>query len=215
MLKFGIVSGIKPGFAKVSFEEDGIVTDWLPVLVRKSKSDKESWQLEANEHVACLMDEYVEEGIVIGAIPNDQDEPDSGEGAGKWRKKFADGTVIEYDRLNHKMTVDVKGSLDAKTTGEASIDAGTTLTAKAAVKATVEAVAIELKGNVVVSGTLSAGAISTNTGGGGTGKLEIAGDITLTGKIEATGDIKAGTVSLKSHVHPGVQSGAGTTGLPQ
>lgn len=213
MIKFGIISEVKPGFGKVSFEEDGIVTDFLPVLVRKSKTDKESWPLEVNEHVVCLMEEDMETGVILGAIPNEQDAPDPGEAAGKFRKRFADGTVLEYDSKAHVLTVDVKGQLKAITTGAAEIDAKGPATVKSAVKATVEALAIELKGNVVVSGSLTAGAISTNTANGGTGKLQIAGDIESTGQITAT-DVKAGSVSLKTHIHPGVQPGSGSTGAP-
>jgi phage baseplate assembly protein V len=203
--KYGIVSEVKPGYAKVSFEENEIVTDWLPVLVRKSKSDKESWQLEIKEHVVCLMDPYCNEGVILGAIPNETDTPDPGEAAGKFRKKFSDGTVIEYDKGAHKLFVDVKGSLEAKTTGAAKIDAATQLDAKAGVKAIVTAPIIELTGNVVVSGTLSCGAI-TVTGGAG---------VSMTGDLSTTGDVLAGGKSLKTHVHTGVQTGPGVSGPPQ
>lgn len=46
--------------------------------------------------------------------------------------------------------------------------------------------------------------------------MQIAGGkITFDGDIEVTGDVKAGGISLKNHVHGGVQPGGGTTGLPQ
>jgi phage baseplate assembly protein gpV len=38
--------------------------------------------------------------------------------------------------------------------------------------------------------------------------------ITTTGDIEALGDVKAGTISLKNHVHGGVDPGGGTTAPP-
>lgn len=42
------------------------------------------------------------------------------------------------------------------------------------------------------------------------------GDVTVTGgDITTDGDVKADTISLKLHLHGGVQSGSGTTGLPQ
>ncbi len=232
-IKYGIVSEVKNGFVRVHFEEDKIVSDWLPVLVRKSKTQKESWQLEANEHVVCLVDCHCEEGVVIGAIPNAQDGPDPGEGAGKFRKKFSDGTVFEYDINSHEMTVDVKGKLNATTTGDALIDSGAKLTAKsqgeaiidagtnlkgnATIKAIVTAPNIELTGAVkvtgalLVTGAITAGAIAT-TGGG---SITSEGDITTIGGIIATGDIIAGTKSLKNHVHPGVQTGSSLTGPPQ
>ncbi|MEO6682174.1 MAG: phage baseplate assembly protein V [Ginsengibacter sp.] len=220
--KYGIVSDVKAGYIKASFEEDEIVTDWLPVVQRKSKSDKESLQLEINEHIVCLMDANCNEGICLGAIPNEKDTPDPGEGKGKFRKLFSDGTLIEYDKSTHKLTVDVKGQLEAKTTGKASIEAGTILEGNATVKATITAPIIELSGNVIVSGTLAAASLSIAPGAGpvpGSGKVEIAGDIELTGKITGTGeisgsDIKAGGVSLKKHTHTGVTTGPGTSGPP-
>lgn len=39
--------------------------------------------------------------------------------------------------------------------------------------------------------------------------------VSVTGKITATEDVFAGSVSLKNHVHGGVQSGGGTTQKPQ
>ena len=38
---------------------------------------------------------------------------------------------------------------------------------------------------------------------------------TFSGLVTATTDVKVGTISLKSHVHGGVQAGAATSGVPQ
>lgn len=101
--KFGIVSDSKPGYAKVWFEEDdGIVTDWLPILQRITLKDKESWLLNVNEHVVCLMSERLEEGVVLGAIYSNVDMPDSAATSSKFRTLFEDGAVVEYDKSTHK-----------------------------------------------------------------------------------------------------------------
>ena len=53
------------------------------------------------------------------------------------------------------------------------------------------------------------------------GKLAVQGDVTVqgglsvSGDIAARGDVKAGTVSLKGHVHLGVQGGSGLSGAPK
>lgn len=53
------------------------------------------------------------------------------------------------------------------------------------------------------------------------GRLSIRGDVSVQGKlsvsgdIAADGDVKAGAVSLKSHVHLGVQTGGGLSGAPK
>ncbi|MCG2614900.1 phage baseplate assembly protein V [Terrimonas sp. NA20] len=220
-LKYGIVCEVKPGFARISFEDDDIVSDWLPVLRRKTKTQKESWQLDINEHVVCLMDCHCEEGVVIGAIHSDVDTPDSNEHPAKFRKIFSDGTVIEYDSEAHKLTVDVKGDLKATTSGDSEIDAATNLKGKAGAKAIIEAPAIELTGMVKITGAttivgaLTVGAISVSAGSGGGGTMDIEGDMNIQGKIDATGDVTAGGISVKLHKHTGVQTGPGVTGPPQ
>lgn len=51
--------------------------------------------------------------------------------------------------------------------------------------------------------------------------LDITGDLYVDGNIDATGDITtpsdvmAGSISLKTHTHPGVQTGSGNTGPAQ
>lgn len=49
---------------------------------------------------------------------------------------------------------------------------------------------------------------------GGTTMQLSGGKITLNGDIEVTGDVKAGSISLKTHVHSGVQSGGSNTAAP-
>ena len=44
---------------------------------------------------------------------------------------------------------------------------------------------------------------------------QITGNLSVGGNVTATGDVKAGSISLKSHIHSGVQTGGGTTGGPQ
>lgn len=50
---------------------------------------------------------------------------------------------------------------------------------------------------------------------------EIKGDTKITGNLHVTGtitgdtDVQTGSISLKNHIHPGVQTGTGTTGTPQ
>jgi hypothetical protein len=63
-------------------------------------------------------------------------------------------------------------------------------------------------GNVTmtVAGTLTVNAPTTNW----TGDINVSGDITVTG-----GDVVADGISLKTHVHGGVQSGGSNTGTPQ
>lgn len=183
-LKFGIVSDTRPGYAKVYFEEDDIVTDWWPVILATTLKDKVSYPLNVNEHVACVSDFHLEEGVILGAIHNDQDTPDAGAGPGKFRKVFEDGTTLEYDKAAHKFTGTIVGT------------------------AQITATEITVIGNLTVAGNLSfSGALS---GGGG-----FSPALSFDGTTLKAPDVKAGSISLKTHVHPGVQTGGGSTGLPQ
>lgn len=47
-----------------------------------------------------------------------------------------------------------------------------------------------------------------------TGNLSVSGNITAA-NVSASGDVTAGGISLKNHVHGGVQGGSGTTGAAQ
>lgn len=44
--------------------------------------------------------------------------------------------------------------------------------------------------------------------------LTINADVVVNGKVTTTGDVKAGTISLQTHRHTGVQTGSGTSGGP-
>lgn len=167
--------------------------------MRKSLKDKESWQLEINEHVVCMMDCHCNEGVCLGAIPNQQDPPDSGEGKGKYRKLFADGTLIEYNQNTGKMKVDVKGDLDAIVQAKATVTAPNIELAGA----------VKITGACIVTGALSAASIATT--GGGT--ITSAGNMNVVGTIQASGDVLAGTKSLSSHTHI-APSGGGVTSTP-
>jgi len=46
------------------------------------------------------------------------------------------------------------------------------------------------------------------------GDINVIGNIHVTGGIDATGDIVAGTISLKTHIHGGVEPGGGVSGQP-
>lgn len=214
-LKYGIVSDAKPGFAKVFFAEDDIASDWWPVIFPTTLKDKTSWTLNVQEHVACACDEFCDTGIIIGCIYSEADPVDNRAAQGKFRTVFEDGTEIEYDKYNHQLTASVKGSVTVTATKDIEASTQTNLKAKAVIQATIEAPNIQLKGNVTVVGQLMAAGISAAPMQGvtGSGKITAEGDIETTGEIKA-GDVKAGTISLLTHKHPGVQSGNSSTGTP-
>ncbi|MGI9158242.1 MAG: phage baseplate assembly protein V [Saprospiraceae bacterium] len=108
MLKFGNICDIDAakGLARVEFDDDGITSAWLPVVTLGSSGNKYSHAFDVNEHVACLMDENAENGVIIGAIYSNAAQPDGGN-KDNVRVKFSDGAEVQYDRAASKLTVKV------------------------------------------------------------------------------------------------------------
>lgn len=160
MLKFGLVSeySSSKGKAKVKFEDDNIVTDWLPIIYKSTLSDKDFNRLPTNTQVACIMDGDI--GVILGAVYSDSDTTSEESGDKVWGKEFEDGTVIKYDQTTHKLTIKVTGT-GAK---------------------------VEVEGDVIVTGKINA-----------------------TGDIESDADVKVGLVSLKLHTHTAPSGGGATT----
>lgn len=99
-IKYGIISEIDAtkGLAKVTFQaDDNIVSAFIPALVRKTLTEKESFPYDANEYVACIMDENCEHGVIIGAVYNETDTP-SFTNKDTFGIKFANGDIQAYDR---------------------------------------------------------------------------------------------------------------------
>ena len=74
---------------------------------------------------------------------------------------------------------------------------GNTKISMAAGKIILKASAIEIQGDTSATGSITAG-----------------GDIESNGEITGT-EVKAGTIALTTHIHGGVTTGSGTTGVPQ
>lgn len=119
MLKYGLIKEIdaNKGLVKVSFDDDEIVSGWLPVLKQGTKSNKYFHIFDSGEHVACMMDEHCENGVVLGAIYSKDETPGSVKGADIAGVVFSDGTVVKYDRSSHKMTIQVaSGNVEIEAT---------------------------------------------------------------------------------------------------
>lgn len=97
-LKFGVISSTEPttGRVRVSFDENGIVSQPLPILVAGT-GNKYFHSFDINEQVACLMDEHLENGVVLGAIYSNQVAPGS-VSDDVARVQFSDGAIVQYDR---------------------------------------------------------------------------------------------------------------------
>lgn len=111
MLRFGKISeynGSK-GLARVRFEDDDVVSDWLPITVQQSKDTKFSAPLDVDEHVACMMDSNSEIGVVLGAIYSQDENPEGG-GKDIYCVEFKNGDRIEYKRDTREYNIKIGAS---------------------------------------------------------------------------------------------------------
>ena len=109
MLKFGTVTNINPMTAKarVQFAEDDLTSYWLPIIQRKTLNDKYYTVVDIGEHVACLMDENCEDGVILGAIYTSLDEVPAISNL-QHLIKFEDGSCIEFNRDTQMLTIVAK-----------------------------------------------------------------------------------------------------------
>lgn len=115
MLRFAFISEYdsETGKARVSFSEDGIVSAWLPIARPGAQDTKVQSPLAVGEQAACLMDEKLERGVILGATYNQQDAP-----AEQLRGPKISGVVYSDGSYS---VFDAEGGSYERTAGEASL----------------------------------------------------------------------------------------------
>jgi phage baseplate assembly protein V len=128
MIRVGFVAGRQPERMRVKVEfrdttTTPLVSDWLPVLTPRAHQDKEYDLPDDGDQVLCLFLPFgLEQGFVIGSMYGRESPPvKSGD---KWHKKFRDGASLEYDRAEHKLSVNIPGDIIIKADGLIKINAG-------------------------------------------------------------------------------------------
>jgi phage baseplate assembly protein V len=119
-VRVGIVESTKPEKVTVRVkipDLDNLISYDLQVLQRKTREDKDYWMPDLQEEVLCLfLGNGLECGFVLGALYNKEDKPPANS-QDKRCIVFKDGTRLEYDRKEHRLTADVKGDVVVSTTG--------------------------------------------------------------------------------------------------
>ena len=97
MLRFGNIAAADhdKGLYRVEFTADELVSYWLSPVHLTTRAAKPVAPLSIGEHVACLVDEHCEDGVILGAIYSAADKPE-GE-AGRTFLDFLDNVSIEYN----------------------------------------------------------------------------------------------------------------------
>lgn len=192
MIRYGSISELDPvkGVARVKFEEDDIVSDWLRISVPNTSANKDESWYDVGEHVWCMMDENAESGIIAGSYYHESNTPPVGN-KDKRAITFSDGTKIIYDRSSSTLTIECVGDVTVQ-----CVNANVT----ASSKVTVDTPTAEFTGDVSVQGSVSANGLTSS------------GEVQATGAVKAGGQVIAlngtpGAVRLSTHNHPTAPSG--------
>lgn len=222
MLKIGLICDIdlNKGMARVNFQDDDIVSNWMPIAVIKATGDKIYFPFDINEQVYCLLDDSGETGVIAGALYNETNLPPTAS-KGDLVLSFDNGAAtIKYERNTKKISIQSQGDVEVTTTKNIKAEAGINAEIKA-VTATLEATAnAKVKGSfimldapiIVANGTLNVtGALTAASVAAGGFSGASGGAMQASSNIVTTGDVIAGGKSLTGHVHTSASSGSPTS----
>ncbi|TXF11937.1 phage baseplate assembly protein V [Pelomicrobium methylotrophicum] len=186
-LKFGVVTALEATTHRVRVrlpDLDDLETAWLPVLTLRTHRDRVTHLPDVGEHVAVLLDPNGEDGVVLGAIFSARD-PAPGSGPDITAARFADGTVVEYDRASHRLLLSVRGPVQIVADGPVTVTAPSV---------TLDSPQVTVTGHLTVGNGLS---ISGGSGAAAT----ISGNVSVQGNIDASGSIMDAGGNSNHHSH--------------
>ena len=100
MFRLGIISeigeGENLGYARVSFDENEIVSGWLAIPSMATYKTKHWIPVEVNAQVLCSMDENCEQGAIVLVLWSDTDTPPDWAGPDTMGVKYAEGAEVFY-----------------------------------------------------------------------------------------------------------------------
>ncbi|MEX3629048.1 MAG: phage baseplate assembly protein V [Burkholderia sp.] len=201
--KTGVVSAVdSAGNVRVAFDDIGVTSGWIPVCYQKTQFDKAYFPYDVGEHVRCLMDAHLEDGVVVGAIYSEADAVPWTDGdTFGWR--FKDGGGFTYNRATGALVAHGMGVMTITIGGDANINVAGATNITAGGNATLDAPEVVVAKNLRVKGATMLE--------GGVGGAAGAGTV-IPGSIKAADDVVAGPVSVRGHEHTDPQGG--TTSPP-
>lgn len=198
-LRFAEVTEVdKAGKARVKLlDGDDMVSHPLRTLQRRTLKDKDQCFPDIGEHVACLFSgQGLETGVLLGAVYSDKNQTDGEEGHfGYYR--YEDGTMIYYDRDQHKLYADVKGEVEIKCEKSATVEAQEDVTVTSGQTLILEgASGIRLRAPSISFEGIKGGACKARIEGNveHIGNMERQGDTAQNGNITASGAITGNPV---------------------
>lgn len=211
LVRYGRVTARDEATMRVQVEcedtvTDALVTDWLPVLTPRAHGDRQYDLPDVEDRVLCLfLPIGLEAGFVLGSLYSDNAPPVvQGD---KWHRAFKDGTTIEYDRKENRLTARFRGNgiIDVEAEGKTTIRAKGRISLESPDGITLKAPTIALAGNLTQEGY-----------GGGAATSVLRGSFTVRegGIAVPDRDVSAGKVSLRKHEHENVENGPDVSGAP-
>jgi phage baseplate assembly protein V len=204
-IKFGAVSEIDAakGLARVTFgDNEAMQSWWLHVLAANTQDNKAYAMPDIGEGVACLVDDHCENGVILGAVYSQVDGPPVAD-SNKVHMSFKDGTWLEYDREQHKLTGSVQGAVELAATGDIKLHSAQVLTLEAAKLLTIRTPRLRIEPLEAEQMCEAEAAVDWELIGRlrHIGQYEHTGDQSNEGSITATGAIMDSAGNTNHHVH--------------
>ncbi|MDV7553086.1 phage baseplate assembly protein V [Acinetobacter baumannii] len=195
LIRFGTIKTVNPSkpIPLVTVDLDDIVTPEIRFFNARSGDDS-TWDPPSLDEEVMVISPCGEIGptsVVFYGLYNN-DHPAPSDDLNKKIRVFADGCVIAYDISAHQLSAILPSGGKAIVTADGGIT---------------------VNGNTTINGNLQVNGSTAMTGNNTVGGSQLVqGSSHSTGAFSTEADVKAGSISLKEHKHPG--DSGGTTGGP-
>jgi phage baseplate assembly protein V len=164
LVRIGKISSIdkEKCTARVVFEDkEDLVSDNLPIIIPTTSADKFYYMPQIGERVVCaFMENAPSKGFILGSFYAENREP-SVKDENKFYVEFEDETIIQYDKKEHKLKVEIPNgdiSIEVKAKGDVNIqtDKDVNIKAKGNITANSDSgININAKEDIVISSQAS------------------------------------------------------------
>ncbi|WP_258580393.1 phage baseplate assembly protein V [Acinetobacter baumannii] len=195
LIRFGTIKTVNPSkpIPLVTVDLDDIVTPEIRFFNARSGDDS-TWDPPSLDEEVMVISPCGEIGptsVVFYGLYNNE-HPAPSDDLNQKIRVFADGCVIAYDISAHQLSAILPSGGKAIVTADGGIT---------------------VNGDTTINGNLQINGSTAMTGNNTVGGSQLVqGSSHSTGAFSTEGDVKAGSISLKEHKHPG--DSGGTTGGP-